>query len=42
MLGRPQGVPVFDAMAFVGAEKTLERLRQARQKLEEQQQETTR
>jgi glutamyl-tRNA synthetase len=42
MLGKPQGVPVFDAMAFVGAEKTLERLRQARQKLEEQQQETTR
>jgi glutamyl-tRNA synthetase len=39
MLGKPQGVPVFDAMAFVGTETTLTRLRQARQKLEEQQQE---
>ena len=30
ILGVPAGVPVFDAMAFIGAEKTLERLRAAR------------
>jgi glutamyl-tRNA synthetase len=35
MLGRPQGVPVFDAMAFVGRDVTLRRLRHARQKLAE-------
>ncbi len=34
MLGRAQGVPVFDAMAFVGPEATLARLRHARQQLE--------
>jgi glutamyl-tRNA synthetase len=34
MLGRPQGVPVFDAMAFVGPGATVQRLRNARQKLE--------
>jgi len=33
VLGRPQGVPVFDAMAFLGAETTLQRLRHARQQL---------
>jgi len=33
ILGRPAGVPVFDAMAFLGAETALQRLRQARQKL---------
>jgi glutamyl/glutaminyl-tRNA synthetase len=30
VLGRPAGVPVFDAMAFLGAETTLQRLRAAR------------
>jgi glutamyl-tRNA synthetase len=34
ILGRPQGVPVFDAMAFVGAATALARLRHARQQLE--------
>jgi glutamyl-tRNA synthetase len=34
VLGRPQGVPVFDAMAFLGAEVTLQRLRRARQRLD--------
>jgi hypothetical protein len=29
ILGAPAGVPVFDAMAFIGAEKSLERLRAA-------------
>jgi glutamyl-tRNA synthetase len=33
ILRRPAGVPVFDAMAFIGAEETLRRLRQARAKL---------
>jgi glutamyl-tRNA synthetase len=33
MLGRPAGVPVFDAMAFAGRDTSLARLRQARQKL---------
>jgi len=33
ILGRAQGVPVFDAMAFLGAEETLVRLRAARAKL---------
>jgi glutamyl-tRNA synthetase len=37
MLGKPVGVPVFDAMAFLGADTTLQRLRHARQQLEEQQ-----
>jgi glutamyl-tRNA synthetase len=34
ILGRPQGVPVFAAMAFIGAEKTIQRLRAARARLE--------
>jgi glutamyl-tRNA synthetase len=34
VLGRAQGVPVFDAMAFIGAEKTIQRLRAARARLE--------
>jgi glutamyl-tRNA synthetase len=34
MLGKPQGVPVFDAMAFAGAGTTVRRLRQARRQLE--------
>jgi len=33
ILGAPAGVPVFDAMAFIGPEKSLERLRAARQEL---------
>lgn len=33
-LGRQQGVPVFDAMAFIGAEITAQRLRAARVRLE--------
>jgi glutamyl-tRNA synthetase len=33
ILGAPAGVPVFDAMAFIGAEKSLDRLRAARQEL---------
>jgi glutamyl-tRNA synthetase len=33
VLGRPAGVPVFDAMAFIGAEETLRRLREARGRL---------
>jgi glutamyl-tRNA synthetase len=33
MLGRPQGVPVFDAMAHAGRDTTLQRLRHARQQL---------
>jgi glutamyl-tRNA synthetase len=33
ILGTPAGVPVFDAMAFIGAEKSLDRLRAARQEL---------
>ena len=33
MLGRPQGVPVFDAMAFLGPETTIARLRSARARL---------
>jgi len=35
ILGRPAGVPVFDAMAFIGAEKSVERLRAARGELEQ-------
>jgi glutamyl-tRNA synthetase len=34
VLGRAQGVPVFDAMAFIGAEKSMQRLRAARARLE--------
>ena len=34
ILGRAAGIPVFDAMAFIGAEETLVRLRSARAKLE--------
>ncbi|MGH7722201.1 MAG: glutamate--tRNA ligase [Candidatus Dormibacteria bacterium] len=34
ILGRPQGVPVFDAMAFVGPEVSVQRLRAARARLE--------
>jgi glutamyl-tRNA synthetase len=34
ILGRPQGVPVFDAMAFIGPEATVQRLRAARARLE--------
>jgi len=33
ILGRPQGVPVFDAMAYIGRDRTLERLRHARERL---------
>ncbi|MGO8686467.1 MAG: glutamate--tRNA ligase [Candidatus Dormibacteria bacterium] len=33
ILGSPAGVPVFDAMAFIGAERSLERLRAARGEL---------
>jgi glutamyl-tRNA synthetase len=33
ILGRPAGLPVFDAMAFIGAEATLARLRAARARL---------
>ncbi len=42
MLGSPAGVPVFDAMAFVGSHTTLARLRHARHKLDEVTQEATR
>ncbi|MHB8717734.1 MAG: glutamate--tRNA ligase [Candidatus Dormibacteria bacterium] len=35
VLGRPQGVPVFDAMALLGAEVTVRRLRAARARIEE-------
>ncbi len=35
ILGTPAGVPVFDAMEFIGQEKTLERLRAARRRLEQ-------
>jgi glutamyl-tRNA synthetase len=34
ILGHPAGVPVFDAMAFIGAGKSLERLRAARAELD--------
>ena len=34
ILGRPQGVPVFDAMAFIGPEVSVRRLRAARARLE--------
>jgi glutamyl-tRNA synthetase len=34
ILGRPAGVPVFDAMRFIGAAATVERLRTARARLE--------
>jgi glutamyl-tRNA synthetase len=34
VLGHPAGVPVFDAMAFIGAERTLQRLRAARAELD--------
>jgi len=33
MYGSPVGLPVFDAMAFLGAERTVERLRHARARL---------
>ncbi len=33
VLGRPQGVPVFDAMAFLGPDETMSRLRSARARL---------
>ncbi|MFN2451480.1 MAG: glutamate--tRNA ligase, partial [Candidatus Dormibacteria bacterium] len=33
MLGRPVGLPVFDAMRFVGVETTLRRLEEARRRL---------
>jgi glutamyl-tRNA synthetase len=34
ILGKPQGVPVFDAMAFIGPDVTVQRLRAARARLE--------
>jgi len=34
ILGHPSGLPVFDAMAFIGVEKSAERLRMARQELD--------
>ena len=34
ILGRPQGVPVFDAMAFLGPDVSVQRLRAARARLE--------
>jgi glutamyl-tRNA synthetase len=34
ILGRPQGVPVFDAMAFIGPTVSVQRLRAARARLE--------
>ena len=34
ILGRPAGVPVFDAMRFIGPAATLDRLRAARERLE--------
>jgi glutamyl-tRNA synthetase len=34
ILGRAQGVPVFDAMAFIGADVSVRRLRAARARLE--------
>jgi glutamyl-tRNA synthetase len=34
ILGHPAGLPVFDAMAFIGREKSAERLRMARQELD--------
>jgi glutamyl-tRNA synthetase len=34
ILGRPQGVPVFDAMAFIGPDVSVQRLRAARARLE--------
>jgi glutamyl-tRNA synthetase len=34
ILGRAQGVPVFEAMAFIGPDVTLQRLRAARARLE--------
>ena len=33
LYGSPVGLPVFDAMAFLGAERSLERLRHARARL---------
>lgn len=36
ILGRPQGVPVFDAMAFLGRDVTLQRLQAARRRLGEE------
>jgi glutamyl-tRNA synthetase len=35
ILGRAHGVPVFDAMAFIGPEVTVQRLRAARARLEQ-------
>jgi hypothetical protein len=34
ILGHPAGLPVFDAMAFIGMEKSAERLRMARRELD--------
>jgi glutamyl-tRNA synthetase len=34
ILGRPQGVPAFDAMAFIGPDVSIRRLRAARARLE--------
>jgi hypothetical protein len=34
ILGRAQGVPVFDAMAFIGPTVSVQRLRAARARLE--------
>jgi glutamyl/glutaminyl-tRNA synthetase len=34
ILGRPQGVPVFDAMGFIGPDVSVRRLRAARARLE--------
>lgn len=36
ILGRAQGVPVFDAMAFLGPETTLQRLQAARDRMREE------
>ena len=33
MLGSPAGLPVIEAMAFLGKDKTLQRLREARARL---------
>ncbi len=33
ILGRPQGLPVFDSMAFIGATESVKRLRAARERL---------
>jgi hypothetical protein len=33
-MGRPQGIPLFDSLAILGRERSLQRLRTARATLE--------